>query len=81
VPGYEAVAIAGVLAPAKTPAPVINRLNQEIVRFLKVPDVKERFYNTGVEIVASSPEQFSNAIKSEISKWAKVIKAADIKAD
>jgi tripartite-type tricarboxylate transporter receptor subunit TctC len=81
LPGYEAVAISGILAPAKTPAAIVNRLHREIVRFLNLPEVKERFFNTGVEIVASSPEQFAAAVKSEIAKWGKVIKDADIKAD
>jgi tripartite-type tricarboxylate transporter receptor subunit TctC len=81
VPGFEAIAMAGVFAPAKTPAAIINRLNQEIVRFLKTPEMKERFFNDDAEVVASSPEQLAATVKSEIAKWGKVIKDAGIRAE
>ena len=81
LPGYEAVGMTGILAPAKTPAAIINRLNQEIVRVLNMPEVKEQFFNAGVEVVGSSPEQFAATIKSEIAKLGKVIKDAGIKVD
>ena len=79
LPGYEMVGLAGVWAPAKTPAAIINRLNQAIVRFLNEPSVKERFLNAGAEVVASSPEQFGAFIKADISRMSKVIKDAGIK--
>ena len=79
VPGYEAVSIIGILAPAKTPAAIVNLLNQNIVRTLKRTDVKEKFFNTGVQTVGSSPEQFALGIKYEMAKWAKVFKAAGIR--
>jgi len=66
-------------APAKTPDPVINRLNQEIVLLVNRPDVKERFINSSMEAVGSTPEQFAATIRSEIAKMAKVIKDAGIK--
>ena len=81
LPGYEAVGMTGMFAPAKTPAAIINRLNQEIVRVLNLPDVKERFLNAGVEVVASSPEQFAAKIKSDIATISKVIKDAGIKTE
>ena len=67
--------------PAKTPAAIINRLNQEIARFLSLPDVKERFLNTGVEVVASTPEQFEAEMKSEMARMGKVIRDAGIRAE
>ena len=80
-PGYEATPMTGILAPAKTPAAIINRLNQEVVRVLNRPEVKERFFNTGVEIIGSTPEQFASTLKSEIAKASKIISDAGIKAD
>lgn len=78
LPGYEAVSLYGMFAPAKTPAPIIKQLNQEIVRVLSRADIKEKFFNAGAEIVASSPEQFAATIKSEMALWGKLIKAAGI---
>ena len=78
VPGYEILGIDGILAPAKTPAPVIKRLNQEMRRFLETPEAKERFFSTGVEAVGSTPEEFANKIKSDVAKMGKLIKDAGI---
>jgi tripartite-type tricarboxylate transporter receptor subunit TctC len=79
LPGYEAVAIYGVFAPAKTPATIINYLNQEIVRVLNKPDVKRRFFNSGTEVVGSSPEQFADAIKSEMARMGKVFRDSGVR--
>ena len=79
VPGYEALAVDAIVVPAKTPATIINRLNQEIVRALNQADVKERLFNSGVAVVGSSPEELGKFIKSEIAKWGKVIKDANIR--
>lgn len=79
VPGYEATTTYSVLAPANTPAAIIQRLNQEIVRALNRTDVKERFLNAGVEVVGSSPEILATAMKSEFSRFGKVIKDAGIR--
>ena len=78
LPGYEAISIDAVYAPAKTPAAIISRLNQEIVRLLNRPEVKEKLLNVGVEVVASTPEQLAAAVRSEIALWSKVIKDAGI---
>ncbi len=80
-PGFEATAWYGVLAPAKTPKPVVSRLHNEIVKVLQEPDVKNRLTGLGFEIVGSTPEQFSAYIKSEIKKWAKAVKASGAKPD
>jgi tripartite-type tricarboxylate transporter receptor subunit TctC len=75
VPGYETSSILAMFAPARTPTPIIKRLNDEIVRVLNRADVKETFFNAGAETVASTPEQLTATMKSEIVKWSKVIKA------
>ena len=81
LPGYEAVLYLGFLAPAKTPATLINRLNQDILRVLAKTDVKEKLLNAGLETVASTPAQFASTIQADIARWSKVIKEAGIKAD
>jgi len=80
-PKFEATAWYGVLVPARTPKAIITRLHDEIVRALKMPDVKERLESVGFEIVGSTPEAFGAYIKSEIVKWAPVVKASGAKAD
>jgi tripartite-type tricarboxylate transporter receptor subunit TctC len=80
VPGYAAEAIYGVWAPAKTPAPILGRLNQELVKYLKSPEAKERFFNSGVEAVGSTPQEFAKEIKSEAARLEKVFKTAGIRA-
>ncbi len=79
LPGYEMSGATGFWSIAKTPAPIITRLNQEVVRYLNRPEVKERFLNFQVEIVASSPEEFGARIRGDIAKWGKVFKEAGIK--
>jgi tripartite-type tricarboxylate transporter receptor subunit TctC len=81
LPGYEAVSMTGIWAPAKTPETIINRLSKEIARFINLPDVKEKFFNARLEIVGSSPEQFAAIIKSDVARMSKVIKDAGIKAN
>lgn len=81
VPDYEAVTRTGIWAPAKTPAAIINRLNQEIVRVFGQPDVKEMYSKLGYEVVGSSPEQMDTIVKSEMLRMGKVIKDAGIPAD
>ncbi|MBI4190512.1 MAG: tripartite tricarboxylate transporter substrate binding protein [Betaproteobacteria bacterium] len=79
LPGYEATSIQSIFAPARTPAAIIARLNKEIVQVLNKPEVKERFRRTGSEVVASSPEELTVMMKSEIARWGGVIKAAGIR--
>jgi tripartite-type tricarboxylate transporter receptor subunit TctC len=80
-PKFEATAWYGVHAPAKTPKPVVTRLNTELVKALKLPDVSERLGSLGFEIAASTPEHYGNYIRSEIRKWAKVVKASGAKPE
>jgi tripartite-type tricarboxylate transporter receptor subunit TctC len=81
LPGFEALTMTAVFAPAKTPAPVINRLNQEIVRTLNQPEAKEKFLNIGVEVAASSPQALAATVKSEVAKWGKLISDLGIRPE
>ena len=81
VPGYEAREWQGVVVRAGTPPDVIARLNQELVKSLKAPDMKQRFDAVGAHVVGSTPEEFAEHIKKERDTWSKVIKAAGIRAD
>lgn len=80
LPGFEATAWYGALAPAGTPRPIVIRLHSEFAKALALPEVKQRLENLGFEIVASPPDVFAAYIKTEIAKWAKVVKASGAKA-
>lgn len=80
-PGYDVSGWYGILAPAKTPPDIVNRLNSEIVTILRSPAAAERLAMDGSEAVGNTPEQFAAHIKSEIAKWGKVVKAAGITVD
>jgi tripartite-type tricarboxylate transporter receptor subunit TctC len=75
-PGVETTVWTGVLVPAKTPAPIVAKLNREIVAILKKPDVRERFAAQGAEAVGSTSAEFAAHIRREIDKWGKVVRAA-----
>jgi tripartite-type tricarboxylate transporter receptor subunit TctC len=81
VPGYEAVQWYGVLAPAGTPRPIIDRLHVEVAKALQQREVREKLSTDGAEAVGNTPEQFGAYIKAETDKWAKVVKAAGIKPE
>jgi tripartite-type tricarboxylate transporter receptor subunit TctC len=72
VPGYESVSPQALVAPAKTPAAIVNRLHQEIVRVLNSPEVKERLHNGGMEVVGNTPEQFAQAMRTDITRVRKL---------
>ena len=81
LPGYEATAWFGVLAPAATPSQIIARLNAAIVKIAHAREMQERLTAEGADAVGNTPEQFAQIIKSDIAKWAKVIKASGARAD
>lgn len=81
VPGYEASTWFGVLAPAGTPKDVISKLNTEIARVLKAPEMVQALDREGAVAIGRSPEQFGAFIKAEIEKWGKVVQATGVRAD
>jgi tripartite-type tricarboxylate transporter receptor subunit TctC len=80
LPGCEVETWFGVVAPAGTPKPVVDRLNAALRRVLALPDTQARLAGLGMSAAADSPEEFDGYIKAEIAKWGKVIRDADIKA-
>jgi len=80
-PGFEALAWNGVLVPAKTPQPVIARLNTEIDAILKEPDVVRKMHAFGFDLIGGTPEAFGALIHGEAVKWAPVIKKVGLKVD
>lgn len=81
MPGYEVLNFFGVLVPAGTPKPVISKLNAEINHITALPDVREQLAALGFERVNYTPEQFTEYVKSEMSKWSIIIREAGIKAN
>jgi tripartite-type tricarboxylate transporter receptor subunit TctC len=81
VPGYEVNVWFGMQVPAGTPRPVVDKLNHDIVHLLKEPDVVQKFRNQGVEVVASTPEEFSKLVHGEVAKWTALIKEANIRIE
>jgi tripartite-type tricarboxylate transporter receptor subunit TctC len=79
VPGYEAIAWQGLVAPAAVPADIIARLNKEVVRIVNLPEVRDALTKQGYETVASGAEEFTRFTSSEIAKWSKVTIAAGLR--
>lgn len=80
-PSFEVIGWNGLLAPAKTPAAIIRTLQIETVKALTLPDLRAKLADLGLEGIGNSPDEFAAVIKSEIPKWAKLIKDAGIKPD
>ena len=81
LPGFEVTTWFGVLAPSKTPAAVITRLNALLVSILNTQDVQERMIKIGLEAAGSTPEEFAALISSDVKKWTTVVREAQIKAE
>jgi tripartite-type tricarboxylate transporter receptor subunit TctC len=81
LPGYDVAGWFGFLAPAGTPHDILHKLSGEITTILNLPDVKERYLLLGAEPGPATPEDFAAFLKSEISKWAKVIRESGAKAE
>jgi len=81
IAGFDGVAWIGFVAPAGTPRAIVDRLNEETVKILALPDVRERFVSQGAEPVGNSPGEFAAYIKAEIAKWGKVIRESGAKVD
>ncbi|MDB5809804.1 MAG: putative exported protein [Betaproteobacteria bacterium] len=81
VPNYQASNWYGFAAPAKTPRAIIDKLNRELVRILAASDVRDKLVNVGMEPVTSTPEQYAAFIQTEVMKWARVVKDANIRPE
>src|SRR5262252_2428109 len=81
LPGFVVVSWQAIFAPAKTPKPIVQRLNTEIAKVIKMPDVQAKLDELGVDPAAGPPEQLAEFQKAEIAKWAKVVKAANVKVE
>ena len=77
--GQEAYTLTGLLAPAGTPKAIVDRIHGEVVKIVAQPDVQKRLDDLGFQVVANSPDEFAAQIKTEMAKWAKVIRDANIK--
>ncbi len=80
-PGFDMVSWQGLVAPAATPKAIIDKLNAELARVLKTPEMREKMFGLGTEVVANTPEQFAQYIRDETAKWSKIVKAAGIKLE
>ena len=81
LPGFEVGSWQGVFAPAGTPPEIVKRLNTEIVKILKLPDVSEKLVGLGAEPVGNTAEEFTALVKAEVVKWADVVKKSGAKVD
>ena len=81
IAGFDVIAWYNLFAPARTPKPIVNKLNAEINRILQQPDTRTRFLGLGVEPMSGSPEALGDYLQFEIKRWAKLIKDADIRAE
>nr|WP_145545866.1 tripartite tricarboxylate transporter substrate binding protein [Variovorax boronicumulans] len=81
VPGYEAYSWAGLVAPKGTPPDIVAKISADLQKVMTQPDVKQRLYDAGAEAMPTTPEKFAQMLRSEIAKWGKVVKTANIKMD
>lgn len=81
VPGVSVTSLFGFIVPTGTPRPIVQKIQADSAKILAQPDVRERLAALGLEPVGSTPEQFDAFVRAEIAKWAKVVKANNIKAD
>ena len=81
LPGFEVVGWYGFMAPANTPADIINRLNAQTVRAIQSPEVLKRFASEGIDAVGSTPDAFAKVIRDDIVKWAEVVRLSGAKVD
>jgi tripartite-type tricarboxylate transporter receptor subunit TctC len=81
VPGFSVTSWYGLCAPAAVPKPILARLHDDLAKVLAMPDTQQRLSEQGIDVTPSSPEEFAEFVKSEVAKWAKVVKEAGISAD
>jgi tripartite-type tricarboxylate transporter receptor subunit TctC len=81
VPGYEVVGWNGILAPAKTPRAIIERLNADIVKAIRTPEVEADILAQGIEPIGNTPEEFGRIIRADVERWGKILKGTKTKAN
>jgi tripartite-type tricarboxylate transporter receptor subunit TctC len=81
LPGYESSSWYALLAPAGVPASILTRLNREAVRILQLPDIREKLLAQGMDPIGSRPEQLTATIKSEMEKWARIVRVSGARAE
>ncbi len=81
VPGFDVVSWYGLFAPTGTPRPVIAKVNADVTKVLALPEIRDRLASEGADVAASTPEEFSALIKSDMGKWARVVKQSGAHAD
>jgi tripartite-type tricarboxylate transporter receptor subunit TctC len=81
VPGFEVSVWFGMQVPGATPTAIVNQVNRELAGIYRQPEVTKRFNDQGVEVIASTPEEFSKLLQSEVTKWTKLIKEANIRIE
>jgi len=81
VPGYEVIGWNGILAPAKTPRAIIERLNADIVKVIRTPEVEADILAQGIEPIGNTPEEFGRIIRADVERWGKILKGAKTKAN
>jgi tripartite-type tricarboxylate transporter receptor subunit TctC len=81
LPAFEVYSTYGLLAPTGTPAPVVKRLNEAMIRILEAPDTKARFKVLGIDAAPSTPEAALQRVAGDLAKWEQILKAANIKAE
>jgi len=78
---FDAVGWNGLLAPAGTPRPIVNRIHDEVIRVLRIPEVRDGLTSQGADIVGNSPDEFAAWIRTEVKKWAEVVQRSGAKVD
>lgn len=81
LPGFEVSSWYGLLAPAKTPMPIIDRLQREVAAVLALPEIRDRYLKGGFEPGGNKPDEFAQQIKADLACWNKVVKDSNIKID
>jgi len=81
LPGFDATAWYSIVVPAGTPKPIISRLNAELVKILKSPDIRARLVSEGADVETSTPEELGAFVHAEIQKWSKAVRESGTKID
>ena len=81
VPGFDVSSWVGIFAPAKTPQPVVDKLQRELLAALRTPFVRERYATLGIEPVGNAPREFFEQVREDLIRWEKVVKAANVRVE